>query len=691
MAPSDEAGASAAEHLRLADQLHDQGRLAEAIARYASALALEPDNVEAHNNQGAAFQSAGDLASAVASFRRALALGAASPYLHFNLGSALQAQGALEDAIAQYGASLALQPEFVDAHFNRANAFKDLGRWPEAIRGYTAVVTLRPDAAQAHNNLGWVLQAAGRMDDAIACYRLALSLAPAMAVAHHNLGTALEASGQVDEALPHFQHAIALQDAAPFKASFARAIRSAAFTRADQGTRALVARAISEPWARPVDLAPAAIRLLKQGGDARADDPLLHALLENAPVTDVALERLLGRARRALIEEAARGGNPCRAPAPFDFALARQCFLNEYVYGLDNGELAAASALREKLALALQRNEEIAPLQVVAIATYFPLLPLDSAGALRDRPWPERMRELLELHIAEPVRERAYRDAMPALTPIGAGVSASVRQQYEENPYPRWSKLPPAVSLKAGIIDLLVAGCGTGRESIELARQFEGARVLAVDLSRSSLAYAQRKSVELGIANVEYAQADISLLGTLGRNFDFISSVGVLHHLEDPAAGLRQLRALLRPGGTMLLGLYSEAARRGVVAARELIAARGHAPDAAGIRRCREELMSLGDLEPAKQVLAFNDFYVTSECRDLLFHVQEHRFTLPRVKEMLAAAALEFAGFVLEPRVMAAFAERFPGEGAATDLDRWHEFEAAYPDVFAGMYIFTCR
>ena len=96
---------------------------------------------------------------------------------------------------------------------------------------------------------------------------------------------------------------------------------------------------------------------------------------------------------------------------------------------------------------------------------------------------------------------------------------------------------------------VLVAGCGTGSHAIIAAHRFRGARVLAVDLSLSSLTYAKRKTRELGVTNIDYAQADILRLGGIARSFDVIESVGVLHHLDDPFAGWRILLSLLRPGG----------------------------------------------------------------------------------------------------------------------------------------------
>jgi hypothetical protein len=78
-----------------------------------------------------------------------------------------------------------------------------------------------------------------------------------------------------------------------------------------------------------------------------------------------------------------------------------------------------------------------------------------------------------------------------------------------------------------------------------------------------------------------------------------------------------------------------------------------------------------------------------SECRDLLFHPQEHRLTLPDIKAFLAHNHLQFAGFVLPPAILRRFAMRFPEPTAMTDLDRWNTFESEAPDTFAGMYLFS--
>src|SRR5208283_3528876 len=263
---------------------------------------------------------------------------------------------------------------------------------------------------------------------------------------------------------------------------------------------------------------------------------------------------------------------------------------------------------------------------------------------------------------------------------ITGGVSEEVRDLYEQNPYPRWVKLPIRDQARRFNDELrrtlpfaqftpmpddsapeaLVAGCGTGKHSINTGQRFRGIRVLAVDLSLNSISYARRKTQELGMMNIEYAQADILKLGNIARTFDIIESVGVLHHLADPFAGWRTLLTRLRPGGFMRLGFYSEIARRDVVKGRALIAAHGYASTPDDIRRFRQDPSVSKPGGELHNLTQMGDFYSTSECRDLLFHVQEHRLSLSQIDSFLSEAGLHFVGFELEPEVFNRYTARFP-------------------------------
>ena len=305
---------------------------------------------------------------------------------------------------------------------------------------------------------------------------------------------------------------------------------------------------------------------------ALADDAMLLAVLKGTTVRDVALERFLTSIRAAVLKQA--GGQPDDDPAlEFLCALARQCFNNEYVFAESPEQTDLVERQRASLIEALDQGTAIAPSRLVALASYRPLASLPDARRLLDRPWPAPVDELLTQQIRETDDEKSLREAMPRLTAIRGEGGAAVRQQYEENPYPRWVVAPsqrdpiaideylkrrfplaPFRPLGDRALDVLIAGCGTGEHSIGTARRFKSVNVLAIDFSLASLAYAQRKTRELGLGNVEYGQADVLEAGSIGRSFDVIDAGGVLHHLADPAAGWQALLRVLRPGGLMRVG-----------------------------------------------------------------------------------------------------------------------------------------
>jgi len=613
--------------------------------------------------------------------------------------------------------------------------------------------------AVLHTHRGIALQSQGRLSEAAASYRLAVLLAPDFVEAHNNLGIALTEAGDAAGAITALSRALALRESPEIKARLAACLATTVV--AGPGATALVARAITEAWARPVGLVRAGAAALKEDPEFReilqrtlapwprrlpgdeffepprvrylAQHPLLQALLHSAPVCDVELERFLTLARYALLSIAADpsfGDELDASLLRFHCALARQCFINGFVFSHSGEEIARAGMLRAEAEAALVRGDGVPPRTLAAIATYFPLSSLRQADALLRDAWTPPLAGLITQQVAEPRTEAAWRARATPLTGIDDAVSRQVREQYEEHPYPRWITpgpvarfdslraylassvplAPPGDEMRpaadevspaadearptgdetrpAGDDQVLIAGCGTGEESIEMARRLPGARILALDLSLSSLSYAVRKTAELGLSNIEYAQADILAAASIGRTFDLITSVGVLHHMHDPPAGLRVLASLLRPGGHMRLGLYSEYGRRLVVAARELIAQRQYAADDEGIRRCREALMASAEFHPLTR---YNDFFSAAECRDLLFHVQEHRFTLLQIKALLAAERLRFAGFALGPEVIRRYRQQFPAASAPADLDAWDRFEREHPHTFAGMYIFWVR
>ena len=217
---------------------------------------------------------------------------------------------------------------------------------------------------------------------------------------------------------------------------------------------------------------------------------------------------------------------------------------------------------------------------------------------------------------------------------------------------------------------------------------FKDGKILAVDLSMASLAYAKRKTVELDIQSIDYAQADLLKLASISRTFDVIESSGVLHHLENPFEGWEVLLSLLRPHGLMKLGFYSELARRDIVRVRNLISKEAIGSTSQEIRGYRKNLLGLKDSENYGFATSSSDFFSTSACRDLLFHVQEHRMNLKILADFLKDHNLNFLGFDVDSSVIRSYKNRFLNDPSATNLDQWHIYEEENPNTFVAMYQF---
>jgi SAM-dependent methyltransferase len=550
-------------------------------------------------------------------------------------------------------------------------------------------------------------------------------------------GRQMRADGHDEQAMEIAAQALRLRETDDSKAFFVQCLKHWSYFPGAEEMRDVFVRALREPWTNSNELigtikgvldhdpviGPAMRRvdahwpvreelaeLLGALGLAKiSKDPLLLALLESSKYFGLELERFLTTLRTGLLNMTMRADSyNDEDVVRLSCALARQCFITEYVFDLTGDEHRRVTILCDRISHAIASGDEISPFELAVLAAYQNLENVAGHETLLKRTWPDCVESLLNQQVCEPAAERRQRSSIPKITPIIDTMSVSVREQYEDNPYPRWINIPAATAAisidefigsafpfckyrntgKTDGCDLLVAGCGTGQHPILVSRNLRGARTLAVDLSLASLCYAKQRTRALGLTNIDYAQADITELGNLTRSFDLISCVGVLHHLANPEQGWATLLSLLRPGGCMHIGLYSEIAHRHLIAAQTWLRTRGYTSSAQDIRRARQDLAAAAAHEPTlKDVLTYVDFYSMSECRDLLFHRRDDRFTIPRLHTFLGKNKLRFLGFEVNGAVRDRFAQRFARESEA-DLLLWHEFEVDNPDTFKGMYQF---
>jgi len=550
-----------------------------------------------------------------------------------------------------------------------------------------------PAQKTALNLLGVIYQDAGRHRLAVKLFAKAIAADQFDAACHYNIATSYQLLNRRPDAAAHFKTAIALglSDQA-----------SEDFVLRNSAVQTCVRRIVEPNLPGQDQELPGAAEIA-----AIANDIFIQSALKSTIIRGFALELFLTRLRSALLSLAVdnishRTGTEADSVELF-CALAQQCFITEYVFALGDEETRQAEQLRDLLLQKLTAGDDISPVLLAAVAAYFPLHSLTAASSLLSAQWPESVTELLQQQVREPCEEAEDRRAIPALTAIDDVTSLEVMQQYEENPYPRWTINQLAVlaadmkrhaeatggSASGDGQDILIAGCGSGQHAFDTAQRSPAAQILAIDLSRTSLAYARRKTREEGLRNIEYAQADILKLGAIGRCFDRIESMGVLHHLADPKAGWRVLLSLLKPNGAMRIGLYSQAARRTIVEARALIAERGYRATAEGIRAARQVIIRKRDEPRWNALMTTVDFHSMSGCRDMLFNVMEHRFTIADIAAFLDEQGLRFLGFELPDNSVEKFQQRYPGADALTNLDYWNAFETANPDTFRHMYVFT--
>ena len=713
--------------------LYQSRQVAETEQACRELLQIYPYSFIVLNLFGSSLSGQGKFEEAIRSYDKAIQIKPDFAEAYYNRGIALQELGKLQEAIGSYDKATQIKPDYAEAYYNRGITLQELGKLQEAIGSYDKATQIKPDYAEAYYNRGIALQELEMLKEEIKSYDKAIQIKPDFAEAYYNRGIALQELGKLQEAIGSCQKAISINPQNDsFWAGFADILRKVRLTSYSGDLCYYLFKALEQPTVRPKNVSgtvasvlhyhPVVKGILELSKSNHIDEdidhlteqistvPLLLRVMELSPIADLDLEKMLTMMRKAMLNKALNRDGEAQG-LPFYAALAMHCFVNEYVFTESEEEKQEIELLQEAVKVILAKEGTVSATRIAVLGAYRPLYCFSWAEDLQKREWSDEVKKVIVGQINNVREEQALRSKIPRLTSIEDKVSQLVRNQYEENPYPRWvnaglydkpmrtGQVLRSIRLNMNFDaqhfsnkpDILVAGCGTGEHALATASRFLNCNVLAVDLSLSSLSYGMRKTQELGITNIIYMQGDILKLDQLEREFDIIESVGVLHHMDDPLAGWKVLVDRLRTGGVMLIALYSEIARQSIVEARKQIAKKEYTSSPDDIRQYREEIINMDintDSESSK-IIGSRDFYSLSEFRDLLFHVQEHRFTLPQIEEALSNLGLNFLGFEHKQSwVRSKFIERYPETDALTSLPLWHQFELENPDIFSGMYRF---
>ncbi|MET1257131.1 methyltransferase domain-containing protein [Aliikangiella maris] len=492
-----------------------------------------------------------------------------------------------------------------------------------------------------------------------------------------------------------------------------------------------------------------------------AKDNLLKKALIQINLTNEYLEMFLTGIRFTLLKEILTNDNIDIQLIDLAICLAIQLFNNEYIYQTDPEEDRLVNELITILNNTLINNSSIINsasfdstqlmnnimLPLIVLAMYRPLHLLQSASQLLEIPderWPPMLKLLVSQQLINPFEEQQLRNTIKS---IDTGetripnernlsrsssidttsfdqiaidqISAMVKDQYEANPYPRWQtasvnqsasyaefirqQIPEFIApayFAQSELRMLIAGCGTGKQVVELAKTYPTYKILAIDLSLASLSFAKRKALEYGITNVEFMQADILNLSSLNLKFAIIECIGVLHHMQSPLEGWKQLKKLLLPGGIMKIALYSKLARKSINQVRAIMRRSNkhvETNDPLFIKQFRQSVM-LGEYGDTVKNLALGsrDFFSISGCRDLFLHTHEIQFDCLEIANHLEELELKFLGFCYLPAdIFFSYSKiQKSSKNSKLRLDNlyiWHKAEQKHPEAFSRMYQFWCQ
>jgi tetratricopeptide (TPR) repeat protein/SAM-dependent methyltransferase len=679
----------------LATALRAEGRWADAARIYRRLVSDDGSNGRLWMALGDALHHAGRPTEAIEVLRQTTRRSPSSAQAHALLARSFAAAGAAGAAVDALCRARELEPGNVAYLRALADLLLEEDQPERAVEEYVRLLDKDPGNAEALSKLGVAFEQAGRAEEAEEALRRAGELSPGDGRILFRLGRFLARAGRLDQQL---------------------LVR---WLEAEQSVPPILRTAALEWLAEQEELQELAAHTAEtiasiENLERLAGNQVLRLLLRRTIIDQPRVERAMTALRRSLCHYALTGHSVTGPLSDLAVDLAAQCHFNEYVYAESETETAEVSALAARIDHLSEDRAASERLAIAVLASFRPLSRLPCSGRLLqsvNSADDDSLGELFRLQISEPAEELRLTTQIPRLSMSDDAVSREVRQQYEEHPYPRWIEAPrlhgdTLQTVLTGLFpalaeeniawpekpEILVAGCGTGLHSIITAQRFPDASILAVDLSLASLAHAERRAEEMGIGNLQFAQCDILDLPRIQRRFHVIESAGVLHHMKDPLKGWACLVEALRPGGFMKIGLYSETGREPVIEARHFVESRGFQGSTAGIRQARRTIMDLEEGYPARRILNRPDFYATSTCRDLLFHVQEHRFGLEDIGSMLNRLGLAFVGFELAGRAASReYRRRYPDDRNMVDLRNWAEFEVDHPETFAGMYLFWVR
>jgi SAM-dependent methyltransferase len=193
---------------------------------------------------------------------------------------------------------------------------------------------------------------------------------------------------------------------------------------------------------------------------------------------------------------------------------------------------------------------------------------------------------------------------------------------------------------------ILIAGCGTS-QAAKHALRWPAAQVMGIDFSATSVRCTEELKRKYNLSNLQVHQLPVERVNELGTSFDHIVCTGVLHHLPDPDAGLRDLRSVLKQDGAMHLMVYAPYGRAGIYMLQEFCRRLGISATDGEIRDLITALKALPPGHPLENLLRqAPDFRQEAALADALLHPQDRAYSVPQLFDFIKSGGLTFGRWI---------------------------------------------
>ncbi|BBY07864.1 class I SAM-dependent methyltransferase [Mycobacterium noviomagense] len=194
-------------------------------------------------------------------------------------------------------------------------------------------------------------------------------------------------------------------------------------------------------------------------------------------------------------------------------------------------------------------------------------------------------------------------------------------------------------------LDILITGCGTNQAAV-FAYTNPAAKVVAVDISQSSLDHQQYLKDKHRLGNLDLRLLSVDELPTLGLDFDLVVSTGVLHHMADPLTGMKALGSCLRRDGALGVMLYAKYGRIGVELLQSVFRDLGLGQDDASVEIVKDTISALPPEHPIRSYLKIaRDLQSDAALVDTFLPARERSYTVEECIDLATSAGLAFQGW----------------------------------------------